>query len=273
VGFNPTRVAPCTFASVEVKFRGLARLVNSRYSRDMRSTSILVTALVLACAAAPDRRANELTHRSLIIDAHSDITEQIVDSKYDFAKRHTAAESMEDLPRLQEGGLDAQIFAIWINHDRIPPERFFAEAEHELLVARETLGRIPGMALATTARQVRENKAHGVTSALFGVEGGYMLTPGDELEHLRRFASLGARYLTLTHTKRGSIGGSSGDMSDGEGLTDQGKLLLDELWRLGVVADVSHVSDPLFWDVVRWRRSRCWPRTAHRERWPTCRAT
>jgi membrane dipeptidase len=212
---------------------------------------ITLAALTAACAAAPDRRSIEVTRRALVIDAHSDITEQIVESSYDFGKRHTPAESMEDLPRLREGGLDAQFFAIWINHDRVPPDQFFTAAEHELIAAREALEKIPGMALATTARQVRENKAHGVVSALFGVEGGYMLTPGDEVEHLRRLASLGARYLTLTHTKRGSIGGSSGDLSDGEGLTDQGRLLLDELWRLGVVVDVSHVSDPLFWDVVR----------------------
>ncbi|HEX4382870.1 MAG TPA: membrane dipeptidase [Myxococcales bacterium] len=212
---------------------------------------ITLAALTAACAAAPDRRAIEVTRRALVVDAHSDITEQIVESSYDFSKRHSPAESMEDLPRLREGGLDAQFFAIWINHDRVPPDQFFTAAEHELIAAREALEKIPGMALATTARQVRENKAHGVVSALFGVEGGYMLTPGDEVEHLRRLASLGARYLTLTHTKRGSIGGSSGDLSDGEGLTDQGRVLLDELWRLGVVVDVSHVSDPLFWDVVR----------------------
>jgi membrane dipeptidase len=217
-------------------------------TKPMRWALIILT---VACATAPDRRAVEVTKRAVVVDAHSDITEQIVESGYDFSKRHTPAESMEDLPRLREGGLDAQFFAIWINHDRVPPEQFFTAAEHELLAAREALGKIPGMALATTAREVRENKARGVVSALFGVEGGYMLTPGDEVEHLRRLAGLGARYLTLTHTKRGSIGGSSGDGSDGEGLTDQGRILLDELWKLGVVVDVSHVSDPLFWDVVR----------------------
>jgi membrane dipeptidase len=158
---------------------------------------------------------------------------------------------MEDLPRLRDGGFAAQFFAIWVNHDRTPPERSFAEAEHELLAAREALGKVQGIALATTAREVRANQARGVVSALFGVEGGYMLAPGDELEHLRRFASLGVRYLTLTHTKRTSFGGSSGDESDGEGLTPQGRALVDEMWRLGVVVDISHVSDPLFWDVVR----------------------
>jgi hypothetical protein len=215
----------------------------------MRFGSIVLSGLIFGCSTVPSTRAVKLTHQALVADGHSDITEQIVYDHYDFARRHTAAQSMEDLPRLREGGLDAQIFAIWVNHDRVPPERFFSEAEHELLTAREALGKIPGIALATTAAQIRENKAHGVVSAIFGVEGGYMLSPGDELEHLRRFAVLGARYLTLTHTKRGSIGGSSGDASDGEGLTGQGRLILEEMGKLGVVVDVSHVSDPLFWDV------------------------
>jgi len=205
-------------------------------------------ALVCGCAAVHERSPARSFPAA---DAHSDITEPIVYSGYDFARRHSPDESMEDLPRLREGSLWAQFFAIWINHDRVPEERFFSEAEHELVAAREALSKVPGIALATTAREVRENQARSVVSALFGVEGGYMLTPGDELDHLRRFAALGARYLTLTHTKGTSFGGSSGDASDGEGLTEQGRALLEEMWRLGVVADVSHVSDPLFWDVVR----------------------
>lgn len=211
---------------------------------------IAMIALAFACAAGQNQR-RPAQRRFPAVDAHSDITEQIVYSGYDFAVRHSADQSMEDLPRLRDGALSAQIFAIWVNHDRVPKERFFAEAEHELTAAREALAKVPGMALATTAREVRENEARSIVSVLFGVEGGYMLSPGDEPLHLRRFAALGARYLTLTHTKATSFGGSSGDASDGQGLTEQGRALLEEMWRLGVVADVSHVSDPLFWDVVR----------------------
>jgi membrane dipeptidase len=217
----------------------------------MQKISLLMLAFASARCAGPAGRADRPAFTALGADAHSDITEQIVYFGYDFSRLHPATDSMEDLPRLRQGGLDAQIFAIWVNHDRVAPERFFSEAEHELVSAREALSRIPGLALARTAREVRENKRRGVVSALFGVEGGYMLSPGDELSHLRRFAELGARYLTLTHTKRTSFGGSSGDGSDGEGLTAAGQALLDEMGRLGVVADVSHVSDPLFWDVVR----------------------
>jgi membrane dipeptidase len=217
----------------------------------INSRSIIVITVAFACSAGRERVAARPLRAFPAADAHSDITEQIVYSGYDFARRHSPDQSMEDLPRLRDGALTAQFFAIWVNHDRVPKERFFGEAEHELVTAREALAKVPGMALATTAQEVRDNQARSIVSALFGVEGGYMLTPGDELDHLRRFAALGARYLTLTHTNPSPFGGSSGDASDGQGLTEQGRALLEEMWRLGIIADVSHVSDPLFWDVVR----------------------
>src|SRR5882724_11699654 len=74
------------------------------------------------------------------------------------------------------------------------------------------------------------------------------------LDHLRTFHARGARYLTLTWSIASPIGGSSGDDSDGQGLTDAGREIIDAMHRLGMMVDVSHVSDPLFWDVVRYAR-------------------
>ena len=116
----------------------------------------------------------------------------------------------------------------------------------------------PGtIAWARTAADVRANAKRGRISALFGVEGGHALLPGNEaemLEHLRTFYERGARYLTLTWSVASPIGGSSGDDSDGRGLTDVGRRILDEMERLGMMVDVSHVSDPLFWDAIRYAR-------------------
>jgi membrane dipeptidase len=213
--------------------------------------------ILAACANAPAPRpaAEQMHRRAVVVDAHDDITEAIVYDGYDFAARHDSATDT-DLPRMREGGLDAEIFAIWINPNRVPRERWTAEAEHELVVARERLT-AAGLSPARTARDVRENAAQGVTSALFGLEGGYMLGEGtaDEmLARLRRFAELGVRYLTLTHSMRSPLGGSSGDESDTEGLTDFGRRAIEEMQRLGVVVDLSHVSDPLFWDAIRAAR-------------------
>ena len=210
---------------------------------------------LIGCASASKSvgtRAAEVHERAIVVDAHNDITEAVVYGKYDFAARHEGTDT--DLPRMREGGLDAELFAIWINPDRVPRERWFQEAEHELVTARERLGNITGMALARTAKDVRDNAARNVTSVLFGVEGGYMLAPGssDEmLAHLRRFAGLGVRYLTLTHSLQSPLGGSSGDESDVQGMTDFGYRAIEEMQRLGIVVDLSHVSDPLFWDAIR----------------------
>ena len=221
-----------------------------------RLSAIPVLAFVALAGCASTRsgelHAADVHRRAVVLDAHDDITEAIVYDGYDFARRHDSSTDT-DLPRMQEGGLDAEIFAIWINPDRVPRERWASEAEHELVTARERLA-AAGLALARTAREVRDNAARGVTSALFGVEGGYMLgdgTPDEMLARLRRFAGLGARYLTLTHSARSPFGGSSGDDSDTEGLTDFGRRAIEEMQRLGVVVDLSHVSDPLFWDAIR----------------------
>jgi membrane dipeptidase len=216
--------------------------------------ALCVVAVLSACAATKPvpPGAEDIHRRAVVVDAHDDITEAIVYGGYDFAARHDSSTDT-DLPRMRDGGLDAEIFAIWINPNRVPRERWSAEAEHELVVARERLA-AAGLGIARTARDVRENAAHGVTSALFGLEGGYMLgdgTPDEMLARLRRFAELGIRYLTLTHSMRSPLGGSSGDDSDVEGLTDFGRHAIDEMQRLGIVVDLSHVSDPLFWDAIR----------------------
>lgn len=213
---------------------------------------ILVVAAACATAPTTDSHAIDVHRRAVVLDAHNDITEAVVYEGYDFAARHDSSTDT-DLPRMRQGGLDAEIFAIWINPKRVPRERWSAEAEHELLTARERLS-AAGLAIARTANEVRQNAARGITSALFGVEGGYMLgdgTPDEMIARLRRFAELGARYLTLTHSMRSPFGGSSGDESETEGLTDFGRRAIEEMQRLGVVVDLSHVSDPLFWDAIR----------------------
>jgi membrane dipeptidase len=172
-----------------------------------RLGALSVLAVVAACTTAkPVSPGVEDVHRrAVVVDAHDDITEAVVYGGYDFAVRHDSSTDT-DLPRMREGGLDAEVFAIWINPNRVPRERWSVEAEHELVTARERLS-AAGLKLARTAREVRDNAAHGVTSALFGLEGGYMLgegTPDEMLARLRRFGELGVRYLTLTHSMHSS---------------------------------------------------------------------
>ena len=108
--------------------------------------------------------------------------------------------------------------------------------------------------VARTAADVRANAKAGVMSALYGLEGGHALLPGDhaaQLDHLRALAQRGVRYMTLTWINGNDIGGSCGDASDIRGLTPFGAEMVKEMNTLGVVVDVSHVSDATFWDAIR----------------------
>ncbi len=210
--------------------------------------------LVLAAAAAPVSDS-ELHQRAIVIDTHSDCTSLITYEGADFIKG--TADLSVDLPKMRRGGLDAQFFSIFVGPWQSGPGGYYAEAlkQFEAVHKMLRLASPKELAWAKRAADIRANEKRGVTSALFGVEGGHALLPGSEkeqLEHLRKFHELGARYMTLTWSIASSVGGSSGDDSDGQGLTDFGRQILDEMNRLGMMVDISHVSDPLFWDVIRY---------------------
>jgi len=214
----------------------------------------LIALALFACAhpaVPPD--VLELHRKAIVVDTHSDSTDLIVYENYDFGQRHDSAH--EDIPRMREGGLDAQFFSIFVYPQLVPAAQWNAEAMKQIEAMQAMIARnAPQIAFARTAAEVRRNAERGVLSALFGLEGGHMLLPGTEeeqLAHLRRFAELGVRYMTLTHSNTNSVGGSQGDEGEIVGLTDFGRRVLGEMDRLGVMVDVSHVSDPLFWDVIR----------------------
>src|SRR4051794_31723659 len=92
-----------------------------------------------ACATAHPAVDRTLHDRAIVIDAHNDITEALVYGSYDFTGRHAATYTHTDLPRMREGGIDAEFFGIWLDPDLVPRDRWFPEAEHELLAAREKL--------------------------------------------------------------------------------------------------------------------------------------
>jgi len=217
---------------------------------------ILLALPLLACAHAPESpRADdlELHRRAVVVDTHSDVTQAITYEGYDFAQRHDFLH--EDLPRAREGGLDAQFFSIWINPETIKAESWYAESLHQIdAVLAMVRKNANAVALARTAADVRANARRGLFSVLLGLEGGHSLLPGSEeeqLEHLRRFAQLGVRYLTLTWSISNPIGGASTDAGERVGLTPFGRRALEEMDRLGMMVDLSHVSDPLFWDAIR----------------------
>ncbi|HEY4186980.1 MAG TPA: dipeptidase [Polyangia bacterium] len=194
--------------------------------------------------------------RPIVVDTHADTTQRIVYQGASFLEGIPGAHL--DLPKMRAGGLDAQFFSIFVLPKRTPPAAYFTEAMRQIHAIQALAAGSGGrLAFARTSREVRANAARNVPSALLGVEGGHALGVGGEAEqlaHLRQFATEGVRYMTLTWTNSNPIGGSSGDDGDGRGLTDFGRRVVDEMQRLGILIDLSHVSDPLFWDAIRYAK-------------------
>jgi membrane dipeptidase len=107
--------------------------------------------------------------------------------------------------------------------------------------------------LATTAAEIRRAAAGRKIAALMGVEGGHMIA--EDLAVLRMFAALGVRYMTLTHSRNTAWADSSGDQAAHNGLTAFGKSVVQEMNRLGMMIDISHVSDKTFFDALQVSRA------------------
>lgn len=217
-----------------------------------RATLALLCAACAAKQPIPIEAGDLKLHLdAVVVDAHCDVTEAAFYESYDLLARHQIGHV--DLPRLQEGGIDAELFSIFVHPDSVDLTQFFPTALRQIEflqgIARKSGG---ALQMARNADEVRDNADKGVTSMLLGVEGGHMLLPGSEeeqLAHLKAFADRGVRYLTLAWSSSSPIGGSTAEDAK-TGLTPFGRRALGEMERLGIAADLSHGSDALFWDVI-----------------------
>jgi membrane dipeptidase len=213
----------------------------------------LVAAAAATAKPAPAPSDEALHKRAIVVDTHADTTQLITYRDIDVAKPQPDAQV--DLAKAAAGGLDAQFFSIFVLPMRFKPEQFFTEATRQLDAVDKLAAANPKrLRVARTAADIRANAKAGVMSALYGLEGGHALLPGDratQLEHLRALAARGVRYMTLTWINSNDIGGSCADAGDIRGLTPFGADMIKEMNRLGVIVDVSHVSDPTFWDAIR----------------------
>ena len=191
-------------------------------------------------------RANKLHFSSIVVDTHDDTTQRFLDGDFDLLPRNGGGSI--DIPRMKEGGLGAIFFSIWIPSKITGPEAV-KHALDQIDAVREQVRKHPKeITLATTAAEIREARKNGKIAALMGVEGGHMIA--SDLGVLRSYAALGVRYMTLTHSGNDEWADSSTDKAVHNGLTDFGKNVVREMNRLGVMVDISHVSDKTFYDAL-----------------------
>ncbi|MGI9246719.1 MAG: dipeptidase [Steroidobacteraceae bacterium] len=214
------------------------------------ATILLAAGSGIAQAAAPQpvtaAQARALHFDAIVVDTHDDTTQRLLDPAFDLAARH--ADGGLDLPRAVEGGLDAWFFSIYT-----PGTLTGAEAVRQAnaqidAVHRHVERHRDRMVLATTAAEVRQAARDGRIAVLIGVEGGHMID--SSLATLRQLFDRGARYLTLTHNVNVGWAHAAADATERGGLDYHGREIVREMNRLGMIVDVSHVSDETFRDVL-----------------------
>src|SRR6476469_7188300 len=209
--------------------------------------AIPVAVFTQAPADTVSQRAKQLHDRAIVVDSHDDTTQRLVfDEAFDIGKRNPNGNI--DIPRMREGGLDALFFSIWVPSDVTGPTAV-TRALDQIDAVREAVRTHPNdLMLATTAADVRRAASEHKIAALMGMEGGHMID--DDMRLLRVYAALGVRYLTLTHFKNNNWADSSTDKPAHNGLTPFGKDVVRELNKLGMMVDISHVSDKTFYDAL-----------------------
>ena len=189
---------------------------------------------------------------AIVVDAHADTPQRLLfETNFDLGARH--GDGSADIPRMREGGLDAQFFSIWVS-SRVTGPPAVKRALALIDEVREAVRmHSQDLILATTAADVRRAVGERKIAALMGIEGGHIID--DDLRVLRSFAALGARYLTLTHFLNNNWADSSTDKPAHNGLTPFGREVVYELNRLAMMVDVSHVSDKTFYDAIEATRA------------------
>ncbi|MFK7895134.1 MAG: dipeptidase [Myxococcota bacterium] len=206
---------------------------------------------VLGCAT-PAEKARDLHFDSIVIDGHSDTTPRFEDPTWDFGDRHAREDGHMDLPRIREGGLDVQFWSIYMGKQD-EPGAALREALERIDAVHQMAARYPDdVALAGSVREIRDAVSEGKLVSLMGIEGGHIIE--ESLPALRDFYRLGVRYMTLTHSFHTDWADSSGTRSVPEplhnGLTEFGRQVVREMNRLGMLVDISHVSDKTFMDAL-----------------------
>jgi membrane dipeptidase len=199
------------------------------------------------------KEANRIHRNYLTVDTHCDTPMNLINSDFDLGVRHE--NGCVDFPRMKEGGLNAEFFAVFTGQG--PRNDSSYTKVHELALRifdaiHKNVEKNSSMAeLAFTPDDAYRLKKEGKIAAFIGVENGYPI--GLDLSRVKEFYDLGARYITLCHSSNNDICDSSTDPGGPEnnGLSPFGYEVIKEMNRLGMMVDVSHISDKSFYDVIK----------------------
>lgn len=238
-------------------------------SRLLLTCCLLLAFIVAACGDQPDapepaddaalrEEARAIHERVLTIDTHVDIPFNYATDEVDPGQR---GDFQVDLPKMEEGGLDAAFFIVYVGQTERTPENY-EQAKADAMTKFDAIHRMTDslysdrIGMAYTADDVERIHEAGKLVALIGIENGYVI--GKDLSLLQKYHDLGARYITLAHGGHNDIADSSTpreNLGDGEsehdGISAFGEEVIAEMNRLGIMVDVSHISKAAMLDAVR----------------------
>jgi membrane dipeptidase len=197
-------------------------------------------------------------HQSaLVIDSHADTPQRFLDEHFDLAEPLRGGNL--NLDSIHKGNLGAEFFSIWVE-----PTYYKGQYSHRTLelidAVKQQVARHPDQIVFVTSPEgIEQAHRNHKFAALMGIEGGHSIE--DSLGLLRQYYALGVRYMTLTWSNSNGWADSSGDIDDAsvphtkEGLTEFGKDVVYEMNRLGMMVDISHVSDRTFYRTLNISRA------------------
>ena len=190
--------------------------------------------------------ARRIQAHVLGVDSHNDTMQRVLIEKVDLGRR--LPDGMIDLPRLQEGGVHVPFFALWV-----PTYYPGSEAVRRTLelrdAAQSVFDKYPDrIELATSARDIERIVKQKKIAAVLTIEGGHQID--DDLSVLRMYRRMGILSMTLTHFRSNHWADSSTGKAEHTGLTDFGRQVVREMNRIGMIVDISHVSDKTFYDTL-----------------------
>ncbi|WP_020413826.1 dipeptidase [Microbulbifer sp. ANSA001] len=218
----------------------------------MKKCSLLLIILLTACSNETNvdlqTRARKLVQENILIDGHIDVPYRLSKENVDVGLSTTGGDF--DFPRAKSGGLNAPFMSIYIPAEKEKDGSARAYADQLIDNVEELVGKHPDkFAIPMSLNQLNRQVAQGKLSFPLGMENGAAID--GSIENLRHFYNRGVRYITLTHSKSNHISDSSYDKErPWQGLSDFGKQLVQEMNVLGVMVDVSHISDQAFWQVL-----------------------
>jgi membrane dipeptidase len=202
------------------------------------------------------QKALDIHNRVLTVDTHADTPLRMIQPGFDMSERHDPREtgSKVDYPRMIEGGLDAIFFAAFVAQD-IRDDDGHSRAKNlclqmidSIVTSTKRNSDLVGLALDPDDAYSLENE--GKRAIYIGIENGYPI--GNDLSNIELYYERGVRYITLVHSSNNDLADSATDPNGSEhgGLSDFGSEVVKEMNRLGIMVDVSHGNDSLFYDAI-----------------------